>query len=158
MNENILCDTIEQAIATDGAVNAWCAVNYGRQIQVNPSVDRENMSGAGDCPFVLVEPVFKSVGNEETEKVHQVDVAVVLYDEEIEPHAAIANLNVYTGRSNVVALRALVQEVIVGLDLYGAWIRTITSEYLPMEVFGFFGQQLTFEVVEYVTIGGDRLT
>lgn len=165
MNENLLCDTIEEAVATDSAVDAWCLVNYGASINVNPSVDRDNMAGASQCPLVLVEPVHKIVGNEESEKVHLVDVCVVIYDEEIEPHAAVSNLNIYTGRGNVVALRQLVQDAITDIDL-GAlvsspgsvWVRRIESEYLPMEEFGFFGQRMTLEIVEYVTIGGDRLT
>ena len=76
MNINTLIDTITSAVSVDLSTTTWCTTNYGQAHRVFKNADRRDPPGESECPFVIVYPLNKSVGERQSRKSHAVEVDV----------------------------------------------------------------------------------
>lgn len=153
MNINTLTDILKTAIAEDSALIDWCEANYLlHSVWVN--MDLTDPPAESACPYIVIYPVGKQVGERQTPKHHIFEIVCCLYDA---GSTTSGNTTVYDGVANLESLRKLVETAIVDTDIGNAWVSSIQIEYETIENFPFLLAGMTVEILEEVCIGGNYL-
>lgn len=157
MNINTLTVDFAEAVAESNIIKTWCQIAYSSDHSVYAGMDVRNPPGDDDCPYVVLYPVRKQVGQHQREKFHEIEVVGCLYDDTVRSHAGVANLTEYTGVQNIEAFRKLIESAIAGVDIGNLTLSVIAVDYEMIESFPFFMCGMVIEVWEGVTIGSDPL-
>ncbi len=154
MNINTLTAALKTGIADSSAITAWCNANYNQDISIYINLDLTDPPQESDCPYVVVYPVGKQVGESLTPKRHSYEVVCCLYDEN---STTTGNVVEFTGVANIEALRKLIETALVGASMATARIAELSIEYEFVENFPFMMAAMGVEILEDVLIGGNYL-
>ncbi len=155
MNINTLTTALRTAIDGSAALATWCSSNYGQDISIYVNLDLTDPPGESNCPYVVIYPVGKQVGEMVTPKRHNYEIICCIYDA---TSTTTDNVVEFTGVANIESLRKLIETALVGAEMGCAWISEINVEYETMENFPFIMAAMGIEISEDVLIGGDYLT
>ena len=154
MNINDLTEAFRDALKNNSALNSWCTSNYSQEAMIYVNLDLSDPPGETDCPYVVLYPVGKQVGERSARKSHNYEIICGLYDTAATTTGQVVE---YTGVQNIEALRKLVETALTGADIAPAWVASIGVEYETIENFPFIMAAMAIEIIEEICIGGDYL-
>lgn len=157
MNINTLINDFAEALADSETIKNWCQVNYTSDHKVYAGMDTRDPPDENDCPYLVLYPVRKHLGQHQREKHHEIEVVCCLNDTTFNVHGGIGNLTEFTGVQNIESFRKLVETCIAAVDIGNATLSTIAVDYEMIESFPFFMCGMVLDVWEAVTIGSDPL-
>ncbi len=154
MNINTLTGIIKTAIADSAAITTWCTTNYSQDITIYVNLDLTDPPKESNCPYVVIYPLGKQVGEMMSPKRHNYEVIACIYDA---TSTTTGNVTEYAGVTNIESLRKLIETAITAADMATAWVAEIDIEYETIENFPFILAAMGIGVIESVQIGGDYL-
>ena len=153
MDINTLTSALKTAIAGDSSLTAWCTANY-RKHSVWVNMDLTDPPAESSCPYVVIYPVGKQVGEMQSPKRHVFEIVCCLYDA---GSTTSGNTTVYTGVANLETMRKYVETAVIGASMGECWVSSLQIEYETIENFPFLLAGMTIEIYEDVCIGGSYL-
>jgi len=157
MNILTLIDTVVDGIARSATILDWTNDNYGNDQYVFVNFDIENPPGESYCPFSVIYPEIKQVGQGRSQKSHIIHVVNCLHDSSRREKPGYGNVIEYNGVRKSEEYRKLVETEIIGLSL-GNVLINIDVEYDPITDFPFFWTFMAISVEEAVTMGSDYMS
>ena len=141
---NDLIAVFGSALAADSAVRAWATLAYNRPLTVMENCDPRNDPGEGDCPLVILYPLSKSGGLNQSVKSHVIGLSCLVFDDGMPE--SLEGVTRFTGGRLVEELRELAVTVIRENVPSGIHIESIHTEYDTIEQFPYVsaGMEITF--------------
>jgi hypothetical protein len=157
MNINDLIVDFAEAVAEDITIKAWCQIHYSSDHKVYVGIDMRSPPQESDCPYVILYPERKELGQHRREKFHEFEIISCLYDTSARSHAGVSNLVEYTGIQNIETFRKMVEDAVSGVDIGNLAMAFVAVDYETIESFPFFMCGMVVQIWEGVTIGSDPL-
>ena len=154
MDINSLIDSLVNSIATDTALTAWCNSTYNKAHTVFVSFDERVLPGESDCPFVVVYPVQKQVGQSRGVKSHHVEIDCCIFDESLRTFTP-GNITGYAGVQRIEQFRKLVETAVTSTSLTNCLFDGLDVEYDVISQFPFHQCGMLFEINEKSRVGTD---
>jgi len=154
MNINTLTAALKTAIADDAAITSWCTTNYSQDITIYINLDLTDPPQETNCPYVVIYPIGKQVGEMTSPKRHNFELIACIYDA---TSTTTDNVVEYAGVENIESLRKLIETAVIGATMGTAWVAEIIVEYETVENFPFIMAAMSIGILENVMIGGDYL-
>lgn len=141
---NDLIAVLAAGIAGDTAVQAWADLKYDRPLTVMENCDPRNDPGEGDCPLVILYPLSKSGGLNQSDKTHVIGFSCVVFDTGMP--VSLEGVTRFTGGRLVEEMRELAVAAIRSSLPAGLHIESILTEYDTIEQFPYVsaGMEITF--------------
>ena len=156
MNINTILAALADDIAKNAGLKTWANTNYSQNHKVFINIDRRNPPGESDCPYVVLYPISKNVGSGEGVKRHGFEIICCINDDSSRTHAE-ANVTEYAGVQDIETFRKMVETIIDGTDLGGAFMETVDIEYETIEMFPFMMAGMVVSVREDWSFSDDPL-
>lgn len=156
MNVNTLITNLAVAVAQDSDILTWANTNYGQDHYVFVNFDVQDPPGEDYCPYVMIAPDRKRMGQRISQREHAVDVVCCIHDDASRTHAGISNIIEYQGVSNLETFRKYVETAVVGVSV-GNGAFDFEVEYDTISTFPLMWCFMRATVPEPVTIGSDYL-
>ena len=164
MNINTLISEITQAIATDNTLRTWSLSTYDQVHKVYVNADAKNQPGEADCPFVVLFPSSKVVGETQSTKYHELVVMCVVNDSSASlENYGLDNVTEYAGVVRLETFRKYVESAISteissdSTNFMNVSINMVEVNYETMEEFPFMVAEMLIGFTEDVPIGSDYL-
>jgi len=151
-----LIDDYKEAIVTNGSLLSWVGTTYNTVPTVYVDIDSRNPPGEDECPFCIIRPESKKVGNGITRKEHILSVMCCVYDSS-ERSQYQDNIEEYSSIKNLETFRQYVQDAITAVDISNALVSEIDISYETFETFPFLVSDMILKVIENTPMGGDFL-
>lgn len=154
MDIDTLCDDFATAIADDDTLTSWCATNYSA-LRVFINIDTRKPPVPKDGPFVALWPVSKNAGENRATVSHTIEVVCALSDTAAETVNDNDAITKYAGVGNIAAMRRMVEDAIVGVDISNAEIPLVDSQFDTIEDFPMFFCSMIITISNTNLIGAD---
>ena len=142
MNINTLTSTLAAAIANVGCID---------HVYVN--VDLENRPGEDECPYAIIYPSGKDVGQVQAQKVHGFEVIICVSDYN---SSTVGKITTYDVVETLETTRKTVETAIVAA-MPDNTIINFEIEYETLEQFPLALAGMSLQITESTVIGGDYL-
>ncbi|MEE4112712.1 MAG: hypothetical protein V2I40_07850 [Desulfobacteraceae bacterium] len=157
MNINTLITDMAEAIAQDPDILEWANLYYGRDHYVFVNFDIENPPGESYCPYVVIFPEAKRIGQGIRQRSHTLHVVACVHDDSSRDYPGFTNIIEYEGLQRSEAFRKLVETAMAGVDI-GNGLMDFEIDYDSISDFPFFWCFMSAIITEPVTMGSNPLT
>lgn len=150
---NDLIAALAAAVASDPTVRAWATEEYGRDLTVMENCDPRNDPGEESCPLLILYPLTKSGGLNQSNKTHVIGFSCVVFDDGLSE--SLEGVIRFNGGRLVEWLRELVVTVIRSNIPSGIHIESIFTEYDTVEQFPYVSVGMELTLTQKKIIGQD---
>jgi hypothetical protein len=151
-------NNICNALHDDGAIEAWCQIEYGQSHYVYSGIDIRQPPPSSRCPLIVVFPDDNAYGHMTDDEVYVVLVGFELHDENSETLTGRDRLTKYTAIDNLFDFQQKIEEAVIGADLDGCIVRKVEVSYDPPGHFPYFQGAMLFELMSPDSFDDDPFT
>ena len=156
MNINTLITDMAEAIAQDPDLLEWANLHYSRDHYVFVNFDIENPPGDSYCPYVVIYPETKRIGQGIRERIHTLHVVSCVHDDSYRDYPNFTNIVEYQGLQRAEACRKLVETAMAAVDI-GNGLIDFEIEYDSITDFPYIWCFMAAIITEPVTMGSNPL-
>ncbi len=150
---NTLLGLFTSLIASDSGITTWANTNFSQDVLVLENCDSRDLPEKDDCPLVIVYPVSKVSGLNQSNKNHILGVSCVVYEDGKTTNAK--GVIRFDGGRLVEELRKLVSELITTNMPAGCHLESLKIEYDVIEQFPYVSANMQLEITQEKLIGQD---
>jgi len=148
---NTLLSLFGDKIKSDSDLSSWANTIYGRDLFVLENCDSRDLPKETDCPLVIIFPVKKRAGLNQTVKSHVIGVSCVVFD--TAKTTSGAGVIRFRGGRFVEDFRKKVVKVIFDNMPSDCHLEDIQIEYDTIEQFPYISANMHFEITQEKLIG-----